>query len=133
MKEVKVFIEISEYGYSAYMDDTPLDYGCIGEGKTVEETIADFKVCYEEMRKIYAEQGKPFEEVSFAFYFDTKSFLDEYVKVFSLSGLERITGINQTRLAHYIHSERRPSRKTIEAIQRGVDAFVKELTTVRLA
>ena len=39
MKEVKVFIEMSSYGYSAYMDDTPLGYSVIGEGKTVEEAL----------------------------------------------------------------------------------------------
>ena len=53
MKKVKVFIELSSYGYSAYMDDTPLDYSCIGEGKTVEETIDDFKAAYGELREYY--------------------------------------------------------------------------------
>lgn len=30
--KVKVFVEKAESGYSAYMDDSPLDYGCIGVG-----------------------------------------------------------------------------------------------------
>ena len=42
MKTVKVYIEKSQYGYSAYMDDTPLDYSCLGEGKTVEEITYEF-------------------------------------------------------------------------------------------
>ena len=73
MKKVKVFIEKSEYGYSAYMDDSPLDYGCIGEGKTVEETIADFQSAYDEMREHYKEEGKVFEEVELEFLLDTES------------------------------------------------------------
>ncbi len=73
MKKVKVFIEKSEYGYSAYMDDSPLDYGCIGEGKTVEETIADFQSAYDEMREHYKEKGKEFEEVELEFLLDTES------------------------------------------------------------
>lgn len=40
--KVKVFVEKAESGYSAYMDDSPLDYGCIGEGVTVEAAIEDF-------------------------------------------------------------------------------------------
>ena len=50
-KQVKVFIEKSSFGYSAYMDDTPLSYNVIGEGRTVEETIADFNKSYEGMRE----------------------------------------------------------------------------------
>ena len=68
MKIVKVFIEKTSGGYSAYMDDTPLDYSCIGEGKTVEETIADFRAAYEEMRGHYENEGKWFEEVRFEFF-----------------------------------------------------------------
>ena len=133
MKEVKVFIEISEYGYSAYMDDTPLDYSCIGEGKTVDETIADFKKAYEEMRAYYSEKDKPFEEVQCVFYYDTASFLAEYGKAFSLSGLERITGINQTQLGHYLHGRSKPRRKTIAKIQHSVESFAKDLIAVRFA
>ena len=50
MRKCKVFIEKSEYGYSAYIGDTPLEFGCIGEGKTVEETIEDFLGTFEAMK-----------------------------------------------------------------------------------
>ena len=93
-KQVKVFIEKSSFGYSAYMDDTPLSYNVIGEGRTVEETIADFNKSYEGMREYYKQHGKPFEEILYEFYYDTASFLQEYSKAFSLAGLERITGVN---------------------------------------
>lgn len=133
MKHVKVFIEKSSYGYSAYMDDTPLDYGCFGEGKTVEETIEDFNLSYADFRKYYAKIGKPFEEIEYEFFYDTASFLEEYCKAFSLAGLERITGVSQAQLGHYLHGRRKPSRKTIEKIQRGVEAFARDLTAVRFA
>ncbi|MBP5172941.1 MAG: hypothetical protein J6037_04460 [Bacteroidales bacterium] len=67
MKTVKVFIEKAENGYSAYMDDTPLDYSCIGEGNTVDETIKDFLSAYSEMRDYYKQEGVRFEEVDFQF------------------------------------------------------------------
>ena len=133
MKEIKVFIEKSEYGYSAYMDDTPIDYSCLGEGKTVEETIKDFNQAYAEMRDHYRKAGRQFEEVHYTFYYDVASFLQEYVTAFSLSGLERITGVNQTQLGHYLHGRRKPSRKTIDKIQRGVQKFAHDLTAVRFA
>ena len=133
MKKVKVFIEVSSYGYSAYMDDTPLDYSCIGEGKTVKETIADFNVAYDEMRQFYHSIGQYFEEVEYEFFYDTASFLEAYGKTFSLAGLEVITGVNQTQLGHYLHGRRKPTRKTIDKIQQGVERFARELTAVRFA
>ena len=133
MKRVKVFIEKSDYGFSAYMDDTPLDYSCLGEGKTVEGTIEDFNKAYEEMRKHYQMNGKSFEEIEYEFFYDTASFLEEYCKAFSLAGLERITGVSQTQLGHYLHGRSKPSRKTIDRIESGVRKFAKELTAVRFA
>ena len=133
MKKVKVFIEQSTYGYSAYMDDTPLDYSCIGEGKTVEETIEDFNAAYREIREYYESIGKYFEEVEYEFYYDTASFLQYFGKTFSLAGLEVITGVNQTQLGHYLHGRRKPTRKTIDKIQHGVERFAQELTRVRFA
>ena len=133
MKKVKVFIEKGKDEYSAYMDDTPLDYSCLGEGQTVEETIADFKASYVEMRNIYAKNGWYFEEVEYEFFYDTASFLEAYGKTFSLAGLEVITGVNQTQLGHYLHGRRKPTRKTIDKIQQGVERFARELTAVRFA
>lgn len=71
--KVKVFVEIAENGYSAYMGDFSLDYGCIGEGAMVEETIVDFKNCYNEMKAYYTEEGKPFTKAEFEFCYDTAS------------------------------------------------------------
>ena len=60
-------------------------------------------------------------------------FLEEYVKAFSLAGLERITGVNQTQLGHYLHGRRKPSKKVIDKIEAGVQAFARELTAVHFA
>lgn len=133
MKKVKVFIELTGNGYSAYMDDTPLSYSCVGEGTTVEDTIDDFNSAYEEMRSYYKQEGKDFEEISYEFYYDTASFLAEYAGILSLSGLEKITGVNQTQLGHYLHGRRRPGKKVVHKIQSGVEKFAKELTAIKFA
>ena len=59
MRKCTVFIEKSEYGYSAYIGDTPLEFGCIGEGKTVEETIEDFLGTFEAMKQDFHGRRKP--------------------------------------------------------------------------
>ena len=133
MRKCKVFIEKSEYGYSAYIGDTPLEFGCIGEGKTVEETIEDFLGTFEAMKQDYISAGNEFEDVDFDFRYDTASFLSEYAGIFSLSGLEKITGVSQAQLGHFLHGRRKPSRKTIDKIQNGVDRFAKELTAIKFA
>ena len=133
MKYVKVFIEKSDFGFSAYMEDAGLDYGCTGEGKTVEKTIDDFRKSYAGIRDYYVKHGKEFEEVEYEFFYDTASFLQEFCKAFSLAGLERITGVSQTQLGHYLHGRRKPTKRTIDKIQRGVQAFAHELTVVRFA
>ena len=131
MKQVKVFIEKGADEYSAYMDDTPLSYSCIGTGATVEETISDFRKAYEEMREYYRQTGKSFEEVAFSFYYDIPSFLQEYAYAFTLAGLERITGVNQKQLGHYISGYRKPSDKTIRKIEDGIHRFSEQLASVR--
>ena len=133
MEKVKVKVEIADCGFSAYMEDNSLDYSCIGEGATVKEAVEDFKRSYEGMRDYFAEIGRPVTEAEFEFRFDTASFLEEYAGIFSLSGLERITGVNQTQLGHYLHGRRKPSRKTVERIQKGVEEFTKELTAFKFA
>ena len=74
MRKCKVFIEKSEYGYSAYIGDTPLEFGCLGEGKTVEETIEDFLGTFEAMKQDYIAAGGEFEDVDIEFCYDTASF-----------------------------------------------------------
>ncbi len=133
MKKVKVFIEKGVDGYSAYMDDTPLDYSCVGQGSNVEETIEDFRAAYREMRELYKERVEYFEEVDFDFYYDIPSFLQEYAYAFTLAGLERITGVNQKQLGHYISGYRKPSEKTIRKIENSIKNFSKQLSAVRFS
>ena len=133
MKNIIVYIEPSEYGFSAYMDDTPLSYSCLGEGKTINQTVNDFNLSYAEMKEYYEKEGKQFEEITYEFHIEPAAFLKEYGRVFSLAGLQRLTGINQTQLGHYLHGRRRPSRKTVEKIQTCVHRFANELSQVRLA
>lgn len=53
--------------YSAYIADEDCEFGCIGEGKTIEETKADFMKAVEDMKAVYAGEGKKFPNVIFEF------------------------------------------------------------------
>lgn len=108
-------------------------YGLIGEGKTVEETKQDFYACYEEMRQLYAEEGREFQELEFEFLYDMPSFLRSWAYALTLAGLSRITGVNQGQLSHYINGTSSPGRRTVEKIQAGINRFADELAAVKFA
>src|SRR5574344_279713 len=109
MKKIKVYIEKGVDEYSCYMDTNDLNYSCIGTGDTAEAAVEDFKLAYKEMKESFEAEGEAFEEVEFEFYHDIPSFLQEYAYAFTLAGLERVTGINQKHLGHYISGYRKPS------------------------
>jgi hypothetical protein len=133
MRKVKAIIERAGDGtYSIYSDADPNELGYLitGTGETVEEAKKYFEGGYSDMRRCYAEEGKPFTEVEMVYQYDMASFLEYYTKAFSLAGLSRITGINQGQLSHYITGHRSPSTRTKEKMQKAIHAFAKDLETV---
>lgn len=129
--KVEVIIERGSDGtYSAYIGSDNVPFGLIGDGKTVQETIADFLNSAEEMKEYYKEQGKEFPEMEWKFKYDVASFLQYYAFAFTLAGLERITGVNQGQLSHYINGVRKPSPKTIQKIESRLHDFAKEIGQV---
>lgn len=132
MRKVNAIIErASDGNYSIYSDAEDLSYLITGTGKTVEEAKKCFEDGYEDMRRYYAEEGKPFTEVEMVYQYDMASFLAYYTKAFSLAGLSRITGVNQGQLSHYITGRRTPSTRTKEKMQRSIQAFAADLESVR--
>lgn len=133
-RKVNAVIEKAPDGsYSIYMDTSDMDYLTTGTGMTVAEAKADFETAYDDIRKEYAAKGKYFEEVEFNYIYDIPSFLQEYAYAFTLAGLERITGVNQKQLGHYISGYRKPSPRTAKKIQEGINAFCKQLSTIHFA
>lgn len=134
MKTVRVFIERGKDGsYGAYMpDDNNLSYGVIGDGATAADAIADFKAEYEDMKSFFKEEGKPFEEVNFAFSYDIPSFLVYYADILSYKGLAKLTGVSAAQLSQYISGYRNPSPKTTQKIQNALHAFGNELSQLQL-
>ena len=117
--------------YSIYIADKECPYGIIGTGDTVKEAMDDFHEGYQEMKDYVLSTGESFEETSFVFKYDVPSFLQDFAFAFSLAGLERITGVNQKQLGHYISGYRKPSEKTVRKIESSIHAFSKQLEAVR--
>ncbi len=133
-KKINVVIERGIDGsFSAYIADDNCEFGCIGEGKSVEETKADFMKAVGEMQEVYAEEGSKFPDVKFDFIYDMASFLNYYAYAFSLAGLARITGVNQGQLSHYVTGRRRPSKSTVEKIEQSLHDFANEIGQVKFA
>lgn len=132
--KVDAFIEKGLDGtYDVHFgDDTKgLTFGLIGQGNTVQEAIDDFYNSRDEIKEMYAEMGKEFPtELEFSFKYDTASFLAYYSKVLTLAGLQRITGVNQGQLSHYVTGHRKPSPKTIEKIEKSLHSFAEEISQV---
>ena len=117
--------------YSIFIEDTSYPYGIIGIGSTVKEAMKDFNDGYIEMKEYVESTGDPFVEAEFIFKYDIPSVLQEYAYAFTLAGLERITGVNQKQLGHYISGYRKPSRKTVSKIEAGIHSFSAQLSAVR--
>src|SRR5690554_1090722 len=134
--KVTAFIERGNDGtYGVYidLDDTTLNYGIHGDGATVKEAVDDFNASYDDMKAFHEKKGKEFVEAEFEFKYDVASFLQYYSKIISLAGLERLTGVNQGQLSHYLTGHRKPSKKTAEKIQTKLQALGKELTHLEFA
>ncbi|MGV4536528.1 helix-turn-helix domain-containing protein [Ornithobacterium rhinotracheale] len=131
--EVNAIIERANDGtFSIYLKETNLGFGLIGTGKSVEEAKEDFMVCIEEVKEIYEEEGSDFPKLEVKFHYDTASFLQYYSKYISLAGLQRLTGVSQGQLSHYLNGHRNPSAKTTEKIQNALQEFGKELQQLHM-
>lgn len=129
---INVVIERGVDGtYSAYIADDHCEFGCIGEGKSVDETKSDFLQAVEDMKEVYAEEGEQFPEVTFEFTYDLASFLNYYAYAFTLAGLSRITGVNQGQLSHYVTGRRKPSKSTVEKIEHSLREFGEEIASIK--
>jgi predicted RNase H-like HicB family nuclease len=131
--KVTVIIERGNDGtYDAYLEDTEnLSFGLLGQGKTVQETMDDFMNSKDEMKAYFAEEGKLFpDDLEFVFKYDVPSFLSYYSNVLSLAGLQRLTGVNQGQLSHYVTGHRKPNAKTTEKIEKSLHDFANEISQI---
>lgn len=134
MVEVKAYILREKNGtYSIFVDDdAPINYGLIGEGKSVSDAISEWNSMYEAMKQSYEKDNMPFVEAAFKFVYDVPSFLSYYSNFISLKGLSKLTGISAAQLSQYATGYRNPSPKTTEKIQNALHSMSQELSQIAL-
>jgi hypothetical protein len=133
--KIDVIIETgSDKRFEAVIDpdkEYGLSFGLFGEGHSVQECMDDFHESVSEMKAYYVKNGKEFpEDMEFSFKYDAASFLAHYSDMLSLSALEKITGINQRQLSHYLNGVKKPRQETIQKIETGIHRFASELSQV---
>lgn len=134
MTKVEAIVERAGDGtYSVYCTNEMFS----GMGDTVEEAQADMLGQMNFFKETATADGHPYpafldDDFEVVYKFDTKSLLEYYSGILSLSGLEKITGIHQKQLWKYLHGQANPRRAQIEKIETGLHRFGKELMSTSL-
>ena len=116
MEKIIIVVEKSKDYYDAYSENCDGIYAAGGSiedvKKDVESAIAAIKNNLP--REQWPDQIKSDYEIEYKL--DVQSFLEYYKGYMSLSGLEKITGINQKQLSNYLNNRSKPRRKQVEKI-----------------
>ena len=134
MNKLKAVIESLENNYSAYI--VGLD-GVVATGFTIDEiqqhlieAVNDYVETCRQLKCTIPEQLEGDFKIEFSM--DVKSLLTIYSGIFTKSGLERLTGINQKQLWHYANGISTPRRAQAERIESALHRLGSELLSVRL-
>jgi len=130
MGKIVMVIEKSKDFYDAYSENCD---GIYGAGKSIDDLKADVMNAIRIIKEGYPENQWPAPlrgDYEIEWKFDAQSFLEYYKDYISLSGLEKITGINQKQLSNYLNHRSKPRRKQVERISEGLHKFATELLTV---
>ncbi len=125
-------IERSKNLFSAYAENAE---GIYGGGKTVEEAKQSVLNAIRLLKEHNTIKNIPDilkGRYELVFKFDMESLFNYYKGIFTKSGLERITGINQRQLQHYSSGLKKPRPAQKEKIQVALHRLGNELMAVEL-
>lgn len=103
--------------------------GVSAGGDTIDEVKKGILECIELQKELGNIADLPYELV---YQYDTQSFLKYYSKVFTMSALERLTGINQKQLHHYAMGKSTPRENTKVKIETALHNLGKDLLALKL-
>ena len=122
-KKIKIVVEKTETGFSAYSEDFPI----FTTGRTIPELINNAleatQLNFEEEFEIKHENLK--FEIDFAQFF-------QYYKVLNAKFLAEKIGMNPTLLSQYVQGHKKPSENQTEKILRGIHQIGQELSEMNL-
>ena len=117
---VTVVVESGKDSFGCFMsnDSDDLNFGLIGDGKTVKAAIDDFYVCWDEAKKCFEEEGTEFPDLEFKFVLDVGAFFNYYP--LSISAFAKYIGMNASLLRQYAAGIKVPQAKSLEKIRQGI-------------
>lgn len=116
-KKIKVLIEKSDTGFSAYATDYPV----YTTGNSINELIENI----DEAFTLYFE-GEQFDPSQLSLQFDFKQFF-QYYKVINSKALAEKIGMNPTLLSQYVRGHKKPSPQQSRRILYGINKIGQEL------
>ena len=132
MKKLVVNICASQDSFGAYSVNGE---GIYGAGNSIKDCQDDVLKSIEEIKQTLPPDEWPDilkEEYDIEWHYDVQTLLLHYGALMSLSGLERITGINQKQLWAYMNGRSKPRRKQVDRIENSIRIFGGELSRVHL-
>lgn len=132
MEKIIMAIEKTSDHYDAYSENCD---GIYAAGGSIEAVKEDTARAIEAIRKNLPEAQWPEPlkgDYRIEWKLNVQSFLEYYREYLSLSGLEKITGINQKQLSNYLNHRAVPRRRQAQRISEGLHKFAEELLSITL-
>jgi predicted RNase H-like HicB family nuclease len=118
--------------FSAYAENVE---GVYGGGETVEEARQSILDAIRLLKEHNKKQHVPAilqGDYELVYKFDVESFLNYYRKIFTKSGLEKLTGINKKQLQHYSSGLKKPRPAQAKKIESALHKLGSELLAIEL-
>ena len=123
-KKIKMIVEKTGTGFSAYSEDQPV----FTTGKTIPELVNN---AYEALNLHFEDQEIVVTSENVQFDIDFKQFF-QYYKVLNAKFLAEKIGMNPTLLSQYVQGHKKPSAKQTEKILLGIHQIGRELSEINL-
>jgi len=124
IKKIKVTVEKTDTGFSAFCDDYPI----FTTGRTIPELIDN---TFESGNLYFDDDDIKLTHDNFKFEIDFKQFF-KYYKVLNAKFLADKIGMNPTLLSQYVQGHKKPSDKQTEKILFGIHQIGQELSEINL-
>lgn len=130
MKKIFVTISKGPEDYGAWAENVEGIYGAGNTPEEAKQSILDaIELFKQHNTKLPAVLAGKYEII---YKMDMESVLNYYKGLFTKSGLEKITGINQKQLQHYASGLKKPRTIQKEKLRTALHKLGEELLSVQL-
>ena len=132
MEKVKVIIEKTDTGFSAYLADVS---GIVTAADTFDELRENVKELVDVYIETAHEYGDPLPDIfkgdyTCEFKFDIQAFMQWMSKVMSQRGLAEIAEMNESLISQYASGIKKPGPKQLHRLQTAIHRFAEDLHAI---